>query len=66
MLRRIIVPVLLAAAAAVPGAEAQKLGDGPWSETFTMAAKPEWDSVGLFEYVCEENNRCPGGKCQAP
>jgi len=29
-----------------------------------MASKPEWDSTGLFEYVCEENNRCPGGKCQ--
>jgi hypothetical protein len=28
-----------------------------------MAAKPEWDKIGLFEYVCEENNRCPGGKC---
>jgi hypothetical protein len=38
----------------------------PFTEVFTMAAKPEWDSVGLFEYVCEENNRCPGGKCQAP
>ena len=36
----------------------------PWSEDFTMAAKPEWDATGLFEYVCEENNRCPGGKCQ--
>jgi hypothetical protein len=34
-----------------------------WTQKFTMAAKPEWDSVGLFEYVCEENNRCPGGKC---
>ena len=22
------------------------------------------DKVGLFEYVCEENNRCPGGKCE--
>jgi hypothetical protein len=19
--------------------------------------------MGIFEYVCEENNRCPGGKC---
>ncbi|MBV8731350.1 MAG: hypothetical protein JO336_16200 [Acidobacteriia bacterium] len=37
----------------------------PWSQTFTMAAKPEWDKIGLFEYVCEENNRCPGGKCQS-
>jgi len=37
-----------------------------WSEDFTMAAKPEWDATGLYEYVCEENNRCPGGKCPAP
>jgi hypothetical protein len=28
-------------------------------------AKPEWDSAGLYEYVCEDNNRCPGGKCGA-
>ena len=34
-----------------------------WTQEFTMKAKPEWDRVGLFEYVCEENNRCPGGKC---
>jgi hypothetical protein len=38
----------------------------PWTQVFTMKAKPEWDSIGLFEYVCEENNRCPGGKCPAP
>jgi hypothetical protein len=36
----------------------------PWSQEFQIIAKPEWDKVGLFEYVCEENNRCPGGKCQ--
>ena len=36
----------------------------PWSQEFQIKAKPEWDQVGLFEYVCEENNRCPGGKCQ--
>ena len=35
----------------------------PWTEEFTMAAKPEWDKIGLLEYVCDENNRCPGGKC---
>jgi len=34
-----------------------------WS-LFSIAAKPEWDAAGLFEYVCEENNRWPGGKCQ--
>ena len=37
-----------------------------WTQEFTMKAKPEWDKVGLFEYVCEENNRCPGGKCATP
>jgi hypothetical protein len=36
----------------------------PWFQEFQIVAKPEWDKVGLFEYVCEENNRCPGGKCQ--
>ena len=36
----------------------------PWSQEFQIVAKPDWDKVGLFEYVCEENNRCPGGKCQ--
>ena len=34
-----------------------------WSQEFQITAKPEWDSAGLYEYVCEENNRCPGGKC---
>jgi hypothetical protein len=35
-----------------------------WSQDFEMKAKPDWDKAGLYEYVCEENNRCPGGKCQ--
>ena len=30
---------------------------------FCKKAKPEWEQMGIFEYVCEENNRCPGGKC---
>ena len=34
-------------------------------QEFEILAKPEWDKDGLFEYVCEENNRCPGGKCAA-
>jgi hypothetical protein len=41
-----------------------KIFTKPWSQEFQIVAKPEWDKVGLFEYVCEENNRCPGGKCQ--
>ena len=34
-----------------------------WSQEFEIIAKPEWEKDGLFEYVCQENNRCPGGKC---
>jgi hypothetical protein len=34
-----------------------------WSQDFTMTLHPDWDQMGIFEYVCEENNRCPGGKC---
>ena len=42
-----------------------KIFTQPWSQEFEILAKPEWDKDGLFEYVCEENNRCPGGKCGA-
>ena len=42
-----------------------KIFTKPWSQSFEIAAKPEWDKDGLWEYVCEENNRCPGGKCVA-
>ena len=40
-----------------------KTFSAPWSQQFQIKAKPEWDPAGLLEYVCEENNRCPGGKC---
>jgi hypothetical protein len=40
-----------------------KIFTQPWSQDFTITAKPEWARDGLYEYVCEENNRCPGGKC---
>lgn len=43
-----------------------KIFTAAWTQDFTMKAKPEWDKTGLFEYVCEENNRCPGGKCVTP
>src|SRR5499426_753156 len=36
----------------------------PWSEDFKMKLHPEWEKVGLYEFVCEENNRCPGGQCR--
>ena len=35
----------------------------PWTQSFVMRARPDWDATGLFEFVCEENNRCPGGDC---
>lgn len=35
----------------------------PWSQDLVMRARPEWEKVGLFEFVCQENNRCPGGNC---
>src|SRR5665213_1192843 len=37
-----------------------KIFTAPWTQEFEMKAKPEWAATGLYEYVCEENNRCPG------
>jgi hypothetical protein len=37
----------------------------PWSEEFEMQLHPEWAEVGLYEFVCEENNRCAGGECES-
>jgi hypothetical protein len=42
-----------------------KIFTAPWTQEFEILAKPEWEKDGLFEYVCEENNRCPGGKCSS-
>ena len=36
----------------------------PWSVDWEMKLHPEWDKVGLFEMVCNENNRCEGGNCE--
>ena len=41
-----------------------KIFTQPWSQAFEMTHHPEWEKVGLYEFVCEENNRCPGGKCR--
>ena len=27
-------------------------------------AAPQWEKTGLYEMVCNENNRCEGGKCR--
>ena len=43
-----------------------KVFTAAWSQEFEILAKPEWEKDGLFEYVCQENNRCPGGKCIEP
>jgi hypothetical protein len=42
----------------------QKIFTAPWTEQFEMKLNPEWEKVGLYEFVCEENNRCPGGQCK--
>jgi hypothetical protein len=40
-----------------------KIFTTPWTEEFTMRHRPEWEKDGIFEFVCQENNRCPGGTC---
>jgi hypothetical protein len=37
-----------------------KIFTAPWSQEFQMKLHPTWK---LYENVCEENNRCIGGKC---
>ena len=37
-----------------------KIFTAPWSQDFEMKLHPTWK---LLEFVCEENNRCIGGKC---
>ena len=41
-----------------------KIFTRPWSQDFELTLRPDWDKLGLLEYVCEENNRCAGGKCR--
>jgi hypothetical protein len=36
----------------------------PWTVEWEMKRHPEWDETGLFEMVCNENNRCEGGNCR--
>jgi hypothetical protein len=37
-----------------------KIFTAPWSQDFEMKLHPTWK---IFEFVCEENNRCIFGKC---
>ncbi len=41
-----------------------KIFTRPWGEDMEMKLHPEYAKVGLFEFVCEENNRCAGGVCK--
>ena len=43
----------------------QKIFTAPWSVEWEMKAHPEWEKTGLYEMVCNENNRCEGGNCRA-
>jgi len=36
----------------------------PWSVQWEMKRHTEWAKTGLYEMVCNENNRCEGGKCR--
>jgi len=36
----------------------------PWSVDWEMKLHPEWEKTGLYEMVCQENNRCEGGNCR--
>jgi hypothetical protein len=42
-----------------------KIFTQPWTEPMKMTLHPEWEEVGLYEFVCQENNRCPGGDCDS-
>ena len=37
-----------------------KIFTAPWNQEFGMKRHPTWK---IFEFVCEENNRCEGGQC---
>jgi len=45
--------------------EDPKIFTEPWTEELHMTFHPEWEETGLYEFVCQENNRCPGGDCSA-
>jgi hypothetical protein len=41
-----------------------KIFTRPWSVQWEMKRHPEWEKIGLYEMICNENNRCEGGKCK--
>ena len=42
-----------------------KIFTRPFSQDFELTFRPDWEELGLLEYVCEENNRCAGGNCRS-
>ena len=42
-----------------------KIFTRPFSQDFELTLRPDWETLGLLEYVCEENNRCAGGNCRS-
>jgi hypothetical protein len=38
-----------------------KIWTAPWSQDFQMKLHPTWN---VYEFVCEENDRCSGGNCK--
>jgi len=36
----------------------------PFTQDFQLSLRPDWEALGLLEYVCQENNRCAGGSCE--
>jgi hypothetical protein len=43
--------------------EDPKIFTDSWTEQLELTLHPEWEEVGLYEFHCQENNRCPGGDC---
>jgi hypothetical protein len=43
-----------------------KIFTASWTENWEFKLHPEWEKTGLYEMVCNENNRCPGGQCAKP
>lgn len=41
-----------------------KIFTRPFTQDFELSSRPDWEELGLMEYVCQENNRCAGGTCE--
>lgn len=41
-----------------------KIFTRPWTAQWQMKRHPEWEKTGLYEMICNENNRCEGGNCR--